>query len=90
MNLSNSVKFSQAVAPTAPRAPPPVTPAPRRHWWRYDLPVVHFRADAFVRVDHMLEQTVEHTSSPGDVVPDKHFRFGGDVFQIGAMATVGW
>ena len=81
---------AQAVAPTAPRAPPPVTPAPRRHWWRYDLPVVHFRADAFVRVDHMLEQTVEHTSSPGDVVPDKHFRFGGDVFQIGAMATVGW
>lgn len=67
-----------------------VAPGPPRRWWRYPVPNVSFRADAFVRVDHMLEQQVDHTTSPGDVVPEKHYRFGGDVFQVGAMATLGW
>jgi long-subunit fatty acid transport protein len=79
---------TQAAAPATPRATKAATP--RRRWWRYELPDVHFRADAFVRVDHMLEQTVDHTSSPGDVAPDKHFRFGGDVVQLGFTATLGW
>ena len=60
------------------------------HWWRYDVPNMTFTADAFVRVDHMLEQQVDHTAMPGDVAPEKHFSFGGDVLQIGGRATVGW
>lgn len=63
--------------------------APRR-WWRYELPAVRFSADAFVRVDHMLEQSVDHAATSRDVVPEKHYRFGGDVFQLGARATLGW
>lgn len=27
---------------------------------------------------------------PGDVIPDKHFRFGADMIQLGAMAILGW
>jgi long-subunit fatty acid transport protein len=60
------------------------------HWWRYQLPNVTFTADAFVRLDHMLAQQVDHTSMPGDYVPEKHFTFGGDVLQVGARATLGW
>lgn len=60
------------------------------HWWRYQLPNVTFTADAFVRVDHMLAQEVDHTAMPGDVVPEKHFSFGGDVLQVGGRATLGW
>ncbi len=75
----------EAVAPGTPRKPP----GPHHHWWRYDVPDVHFRADAFVRVDHMLEQTVDHTSTDL-AIPDKHFTFGGDILQVGAMATLGW
>jgi long-subunit fatty acid transport protein len=70
-----------------PRRTPDMKP---RRWWRYDLPDISFTADAFVRVDHMLEQEVDHTASPGDSVPEKHYRFGGDVLQVGAMATIGW
>ncbi|HEY5944617.1 MAG TPA: hypothetical protein VIV40_03960 [Kofleriaceae bacterium] len=63
---------------------------PPRHWWRYDLPDMTFTADAFVRIDHLLGQSVDHTTSSGDVVPEKHFRFGGDVLVVGAKATLGW
>jgi long-subunit fatty acid transport protein len=62
--------------------------SPPRRWWRYELPNVSFTADAFVRIDHLLEQTVDHPS--GDSVPEKHYRFGGDVMQVGAKATLGW
>jgi hypothetical protein len=66
-------------------------PKTRHHWWRYDLPHVTFRGDAFLRVDHLIDQTVEHTaSSLVDVIPDKHYEFGGDVLQVGVMATLGW
>jgi hypothetical protein len=64
--------------------------APRSRWWRYALPNVSFTASAFVRVDHMLEQRVDHTTMPGDVVPEKHYAFGGQVFQLGASATLRW
>jgi hypothetical protein len=70
--------------------PRPPRTAPRSHWWRYELPDVSFTASAFVRVDHMLEQTVDHTASPGDVIPEKHYRFGGDVLQLGASAAIAW
>lgn len=60
------------------------------HWWRYELPNMTFTADAFVRIDHMFEQQVDHTAMPGDEVPEKHFSFGGDVLQVGARATLGW
>jgi long-subunit fatty acid transport protein len=63
---------------------------PPRHWWRYTVPDVSFTVDAFVRIDHMLEQEVDHTTSPGDPAPEKHYRFGGDVIQVGAKATLGW
>jgi long-subunit fatty acid transport protein len=63
---------------------------PPRRWWRYTLPDVRFTAEAFARVDHMIEQRVDHTASSGDVVPEKHYRFGGDVFQIGGKLTLGW
>jgi long-subunit fatty acid transport protein len=61
-----------------------------RHWWRYTLPDLRFTADAFVRVDHMTEQRVDHTALPGDEVPEKHYAFGGSVLQLGLMATLGW
>jgi hypothetical protein len=77
-----------AAAPATQRAREPKTP--RRRWWRYEVPDVTFRADAFVRVDHMLEQQVDHEAAMGDVVPEKHYRYGGDVLQVGAMATLGW
>ncbi len=64
--------------------------APRKRWWRYQLPHVSFTASAFVRLDHMLAQTVDHTAMPGDVVPEKHYNFGGQVLQLGASATLGW
>lgn len=54
--------------------------AVKDRWWRYELPNVSFAADAFVRIDHMLEQRVE----------EKLFTFGGDVLQVGARATLGW
>jgi hypothetical protein len=73
-----------------PGMPRPPRTTPRGRWWRYELPDVSFTASAFVRVDHMLEQTVEHTASAGDVVPEKHYRFSGDVFQLGASAAVAW
>ena len=63
---------------------------PRRRWWRYDLPDVRFTFDAFVRIDHLFEQTVDHAAATDDVAPEKHYRFGGDVIQIGAKATLGW
>jgi len=75
---------------TAPGTPRPTTKAPPRRWWRYALPDVSFKAEAFVRVDHMLEQRVEHAATDGDVVPAKRYRFGGDVLQVGATATLGW
>lgn len=62
----------------------------RGHWWRYDLPHVGFTADAFVRVDHLLEQQVDHTAMPGDVIPEKHYTFGGNVLQLGGRATLAW
>jgi long-subunit fatty acid transport protein len=80
---------TRAAAPATPRATRPANRAPRR-WWRYTLPDVQFTADAFIRVDHMFEQRVDHTTSPGDPVPEKHYRFGGDVLQVGARATLGW
>lgn len=64
--------------------------APRSRWWRYSLPNVSFSASAFVRIDHMLTQSVDHVAAPGDRIPEKHYRFGGQVFQLGANATVGW
>jgi long-subunit fatty acid transport protein len=64
--------------------------APRRRWWRYDLPHVTFSAEAFVRVDHLFEQQVDHSSTAGDDVPEKHYRFGGDVLQIGGKLALGW
>jgi long-subunit fatty acid transport protein len=80
----------RAVAAGTPRATATATPVPPRRWWRYTLPDVSFTADAFVRVDHMIEQRVDHTTTAGDVVPEKHYRFGGDVLQFGAMVTLGW
>ena len=80
----------RAVAPASPRPPRSTRRVPPRRWWRYELPRVSFTADAFVRVDHMIEQRVDHTAGPNDVVPEKHYRFGGDVLQVGAMATLGW
>ncbi len=76
-----------ALAPGEPR-PPRTTP--RGRWWRYTLPDASFTASAFVRVDHMLEQEVDHTAAMGDRVPEKHYRFGGDVLQIGASAALAW
>ena len=76
-----------AAAPATPRAPKPTT---RRHWWRYDLPDVSLTTQLFVRVDHMMEDRVDHTSSMGDSIPEKHFRYGGQVLQVGAQATLGW
>ncbi|MCX5744980.1 MAG: outer membrane protein transport protein [Proteobacteria bacterium] len=76
-----------ATAPAAPRA---LTAHPPRRWWRYVLPDVSFTAGAFARVDHMLEQRVDHATAADDVVPEKHFRFGGDVIQVGAAFTLGW
>jgi long-subunit fatty acid transport protein len=67
------------------------TSGPHGHWWRYTLPRVSFRADVFVRDDHMLAQTVDHTAaSLTAVIPEKHFSYGGDVLQVGAMLTLGW
>ncbi len=77
----------RAPAPGAPRPSKRATP---RRWWRYELPDVSFSAQAFVRVDHLIEQRVDHDAMPGEVVPAKHYVFGGDVFQIGAMAVLGW
>ena len=80
---------ARAAAPATPRPAP--SAAPRHHWWRYELPHVSFRADAFVRIDHLLEQQVDHTAaSLTDEIPEKHFKFGGDVLQVGATATLGW
>ena len=90
VSASTGIAWFAGTRATAPAAPRASTPAPHRRWWRYELPDVHFRADAFVRIDHMLEQTVDHTSAPGDLVPDKHFRFGGEVLQLGLAATLGW
>ncbi len=77
-----------SAAPGTPRRA--ASTVPRGRWWRYELPDVSFTASAFVRVDHMPEQQVDHTTSPGDLVPEKHYRFGGDVLQLGAMARLGW
>jgi hypothetical protein len=77
-----------AAAPGVTRKPTKSTPPAR--WWRYELPAVSFTASAFFRVDHMMEQQVDHVTSPGDVVPEKHYQYSGDVFQVGAMATLAW
>lgn len=69
---------------------PIVKRATPRRWWRYDLPDLGFKAEAFVRLDHMLEQRVDGTASADGEVPEKHFRFGGDVLQVGASATLSW
>jgi long-subunit fatty acid transport protein len=79
----------RATAPAARHPAKPARTTPRR-WWRYELPDVSFSAHAFVRVDHLLEQSVDHDAMPGEAIPAKHFVFGGDVFQIGAMAVLGW
>jgi long-subunit fatty acid transport protein len=76
-----------AAAPAAPRPAKRKTP---RRWWRYDLPDVRFSAEAFVRIDHMLEQRVDRTAPMGDAIPQKHYRFGGDVLQLGGNATLAW
>ncbi len=92
VTASTGIAWHAGARATAPAAARPVKPAharPRR-WWRYDLPDVSFTAQAFVRVDHMLEQRVDHEAMPGEVVPEKHFSFGGDVLQVGAMAVLGW
>lgn len=73
--------------PAAPGAPRP-RPSPRKRWWRYTLPDASFRAEAFVRVDHVLAQEVDGTAA-GEI-PEKHYRFGGQVLQVGASATLGW
>lgn len=82
--------YAGTLRAAAPGTPRPAAPPPRHHWWRYDLPDVSFHADAFLRVDHMLEQTVVHVTAPGDLAPDKHFEFGGDVLQVGASAALVW
>jgi hypothetical protein len=51
---------------------------------------VTFTAEAFVRIDHLFEQQVEHSRGTDDVVPEKHYRFGGDVLQIGGKLALGW
>jgi long-subunit fatty acid transport protein len=62
-----------------------------RTWWRYTLPDVRFQADLFVRIDHLIEQRVDHdASTPTAEVPTKHYAFGGNVLQFGAQATLGW
>jgi long-subunit fatty acid transport protein len=76
-------------APATPR-PKKAKADPPRTWWRYTLPDVSFTADAFVRVDHLLEQEVDHMAAMGDKIPEKHFTFGGDVFEIGGKATLAW
>jgi len=92
LTASAGIAWHAGKRAAAPAAPRPATRSPRtpRRWWRYDLPDVRFTAGAFVRVDHLVEQRVDHTSAAGDVVPDKHYRFGGDVLQVGASATLGW
>jgi long-subunit fatty acid transport protein len=78
-----------ASAPAQPR--PKKKPHEPHHWWRYDLPDVHFSADAFVRVDHLISQQVDHMAmTMTDEIPEKHFSFGGDIIHVGARATLGW
>ncbi|MBA3462373.1 MAG: outer membrane protein transport protein [Deltaproteobacteria bacterium] len=78
-----STGFSWSAGSTEKSATP-------RRWWRYKLPDVTFKADVFVRLDHMMEQRVDHTATPGDEVPEKHYSYSGNVIQFGAMATLGW
>jgi long-subunit fatty acid transport protein len=60
-------------------------------WWRYNLPHVSFRADAFLRLDELFGETVQHTATaPNAVIPEKNYEFGGSMLQIGAMLTLGW
>lgn len=80
----------RAAAPARPRPAKVAGPEPKRRWWRYELPDVSLSLEAFMRVDHLLEQRVEHTATMGDVVPEKHYVFGGDVFQVGGMAKLAW
>jgi long-subunit fatty acid transport protein len=62
-----------------------------RTWWRYTLPDVRFQADLFFRIDHLIEQTVDHDAAMvTDEIPTKHYTFGGNVLQFGAQATLGW
>ena len=62
-----------------------------RTWWRYTLPDVRFQADLFVRIDHLIEQSVDHDAAAViDEIPTKHYTFGGNVLQFGAQATLGW
>jgi long-subunit fatty acid transport protein len=77
-------------APGSPRRGAAASKAPRGRWWRYELPDVSFTADAFVRVDHLMEQQVDHTTMPGDLIPEKHYTFGGNVLQFGGRATLAW
>lgn len=91
VTASTGIAWQAGRALAAPGAPRPSAPtAPPRRWWRYALPDVTFKAEAFVRVDHMREQRVEHTAGEDDVAPDKRYRFGGDVLQVGATVTLGW
>lgn len=79
----------QATAPGVRLAKRPKTePAPR--WWRYELPKISFSAEAFLRMDHLFAQSVDHTSAMGSAIPEKHYEFGGNVFQVGGKLTVGW
>jgi long-subunit fatty acid transport protein len=81
-------KGSTTRAPTAPRPPKSTTPPGR--WWRYQLPKVSLTLNAFIRMDYLMSQTVDHTTAMGDLVPEKHFEFGGQVFQLGGSAVLGW
>lgn len=78
----------RSAAPATPR--PAKSAAPPRRWWRYDLPKVSFTAEAFVRIDHLFEQSVDHVEGMDDPIPEKHYRFGGDVLQVGGKLTLGW
>ena len=62
-----------------------------RTWWRYTLPDVRFQADLLLRIDHLIEQSVDHDADKiTDEIPTKHYTFGGNVLQLGAQATLGW
>lgn len=90
VTVSTGVAWHAGRHAAQPGLPRPPRTSPRGRWWRYMLPDVSFTASAFVRVDHMLEQTVDHTAAPDDVIPEKHYRFGGDVLQVGANASLAW
>jgi long-subunit fatty acid transport protein len=69
------------------------------YWGGHKVPHVSFRADAFVRLDQLIGQTVENTATAANAaipdkipakIPDKNYQYGGQVLQVGAMLTLGW